>query len=171
MRKDSKGTANHLHWHNDCTCHGFPTLVACVTDAIKHCYLGRVLEKTDTDASGQVVKCYSMIVSSFDHWTKHGRFVAETFVAARPFGVAPEIERVYGVCEADKVPVGGMCTYFESEEVARIAQETLNITGEGPFVGPFAWETRGLGEKLGGWAVVDFDSISPAARRALEALT
>lgn len=81
MREDSKHSDNHMHWHDGTTCHGAPTLKECVDGAIKSALLGKVLEITD-QRRGEVVRCYSMIVGSFDHHAKHGRFVAETKLVA-----------------------------------------------------------------------------------------
>lgn len=82
MRQDSPGTKNHLHFHDGSTCHGFPTAQECVDDGIGLCEMGKVLEKTDTLADGTVVKCYSFIVAKFEHWAKHGKFVAEVKLVA-----------------------------------------------------------------------------------------
>lgn len=61
-----------LHFHASGSCRGFSTLDECVEDAKKHGYEGKVLEQIDAG-----VKCYSLITFKFDHWAKHGRFVAE----------------------------------------------------------------------------------------------
>ncbi len=69
----SKGTTKDtLHFHKGGSCHGFSTLDECVEDAKKHGYEGKVLERGDAG-----VKCYSLITCKFDHWAKHGRFIAE----------------------------------------------------------------------------------------------
>jgi hypothetical protein len=91
MREDAKASTNHLHWHDGTTCHGFPSAAECIDNAIKHGDTGKVLEKTDT-VSGRAVKCYSLIVGSFDYWAKYGRFVAETFTASRSLEVIPTPE-------------------------------------------------------------------------------
>ena len=70
-------TDNDLHFHNGGTCHGSPTLKACATEALRYGEAGKILEITDRNENGTVVKCYSMIVGKYDHWAKRGRFVAE----------------------------------------------------------------------------------------------
>lgn len=70
------GTTCTGHFHNGSTCHGTETLEACAEEAVKNCWIGKVLEKTDT-YRGKEVKCYSLIADLFSHWAKHGRFVAE----------------------------------------------------------------------------------------------
>jgi hypothetical protein len=83
VREDSKGSPNRIHFHDGTTCHGFASMQDCLTNAVKCGYLGRVLERTDTVSGGAEVKCYSLIVGSFAHWARHGKFVAETYVATR----------------------------------------------------------------------------------------
>ena len=63
---------SRLHFHTGSSCHGYPTLDECVEDAKNHGLEGKVLEQIDGES-----KCYSLIVGKFDHWAKHGRFVAE----------------------------------------------------------------------------------------------
>ena len=78
MRRNANSPGSNLHWHEGGTCHGAPSLQACTDQAIKRGWSGKVLEKTDVlDSTAVEVKCYSLISSSFDHWTQHGRFVAE----------------------------------------------------------------------------------------------
>lgn len=66
-----------LHFHAGGTCHGAPTLQECVREALDRGWVGRILERTETSSTGKPVRCYSLIASHFDHWAKHGRFVAE----------------------------------------------------------------------------------------------
>lgn len=84
-RVDSKNGSNNLHWHDGSTCHGAPSAVQCLEDAIDMGWIGKVLKKIDINEQGQTVECFSMIVSSFTHWEKQGTFVAETYIASRTF--------------------------------------------------------------------------------------
>lgn len=80
MRTDSSNTHNYLHYHDGCTCHGSPTLEACVQEAINARWFGKVLEKIDKNEVGKTVKCYSLIsggAESYAHWAKYGKFVAD----------------------------------------------------------------------------------------------
>lgn len=83
MREDSGNTHNHLHYHNGTTCHGSPTLEECLKQAISNVWIGKVLKKDDEYRNGEKVSCYSMIVGLFDHWAKHGTFVAVVEVTSR----------------------------------------------------------------------------------------
>lgn len=83
MRKDAKGSTNDLHYHNGSTCHGAPSEAQCIDEAVNRKWLGKVLKRTDTDAQGQTVDCYTLIASSFDHYAKQGVYVAEVYVASR----------------------------------------------------------------------------------------
>jgi hypothetical protein len=56
----------------------------CTADAIRNGYTGKVLERYDVYVDGAAVKCYSMVVSSFSHWEKHGKFVAELKIVSVP---------------------------------------------------------------------------------------
>lgn len=76
MRTEARIKHANLHYHDGSTCHGRPTLEACAEDAMRHCWVGRILEKTDTTTDGKEVRCYSLISGNFDHWGKHGKFVA-----------------------------------------------------------------------------------------------
>lgn len=76
MREDSEYKRNDLHWHNGSTCHGSPTLEACINYAKKRQWTGKVLEKTDKYRDGTEVKCYSLISDGFEHWGRQGKFVA-----------------------------------------------------------------------------------------------
>lgn len=71
-----------LHWHDGGTCHGYSTPEACVANAIKNGWTGKVLEKRDTYC-GKLFLCYSLIASSFEHWSQHGRYVAVVELTAR----------------------------------------------------------------------------------------
>lgn len=75
---------NTLHWHDGGTCHGHPTLEACVANAIMSGWVGKVLERVDTYPDGDVVKCYSLIASNFNHYAKFGKFVVEVKLTAIP---------------------------------------------------------------------------------------
>ena len=81
-RSNSAAKGTTLHWHDGTTCHGADTLQECLREAVANCWIGKVLEKEDDGPRGRQ-KCYSFIVGQFDHWVKHGKFVAETFVATR----------------------------------------------------------------------------------------
>jgi hypothetical protein len=83
MREDSKNKYNDLHWHDGTTCHGSPSLEACIKQAIANNWLGKVLRKDDEYFGGKRVSCYSLITSSFEHWAKHGTFVAVVEVTSR----------------------------------------------------------------------------------------
>lgn len=78
MREDGSGyPGSNLHFHNGGTCHGHPTLKACVDSARRHLWFGKVLERTDTyEGSTKKVKCYSLIADYFDFHGKRGRYVA-----------------------------------------------------------------------------------------------
>jgi hypothetical protein len=82
MRIDSESSVNDLHWHDGTTCHGTKTLQKCADEAISNGWSGKILEKIDL-LNNVEVKCYSLISSHFDHWSKHGRFVAEIRLALR----------------------------------------------------------------------------------------
>lgn len=84
MRTDSCSSGNNLHWHDGATCHGCPTLVECAEDSICNGYIGKILEQIDVRGDGVEVRCYSMIVSSFAHWSKRGKFVAEVKLVVQP---------------------------------------------------------------------------------------
>lgn len=75
--------ATYMHFHDGSTCHGYPTLKQCLDEAVRRQWVGKVLQQIDVLPHGSVVKCYSLIVSSFDHHAKRGKFVAETYVAHR----------------------------------------------------------------------------------------
>jgi hypothetical protein len=83
MRVDVDHTSNDLHFHDGTTCHGSPTVDACIKDAIAHGDTGKVLQKDDVRPDGTAVSCYSMIVGKFDHWEKHGTFVAVVELTSR----------------------------------------------------------------------------------------
>lgn len=68
---------NDLHFHNGGTCHGSPTLEACIEYARQRKWVGKILERTDTYEDGTVVKCYSLICGHYDHYAKQGKFVAD----------------------------------------------------------------------------------------------
>ncbi len=110
MRKDSKnfGGGNYLHWHDGTSCVGHPNLQACLNEAIYNKWIGKVLRKDDKYENGEQVSCYSMIVGQFDHWAKHGTYVAVTEVTSRL--LAPEINPGQP-CEIgfDNTGVGGWC--------------------------------------------------------------
>ena len=85
MRTDAgrpTGEGRNLHFHDGSTCHGHPTLAECEEQAVANAWIGKVLERADVYPDGSEVRCYSLVTLHFDHWSKHGRYVAETKVVS-----------------------------------------------------------------------------------------